>query len=85
MKVEVADPPGERVTVLWHPETEMEDREGDLFLRNSVTGDVYPFNEELRVGGGQMPAAYVTSEHPEVAVRCGPPYWSGSLPRTISR
>jgi len=83
VKVEVADPRGDRITVLWHLETEMEKRGGELFLRNSLTGDVYPFGEELRIGGGQMPAAYVTREHPDVAERCGPPYWSGYLPSPL--
>jgi hypothetical protein len=78
--VKVQAPEGGLHTVLWHPETELEERGGTLVLRNGISGATYAFGEELRGGGGEMPVESVAKQFPEVAARCGPPYRSGYLP-----
>jgi|GEM_PF-3495022 len=81
--VKVRDSTGGLRTVLWHPETGLEEREGKFFLRNTLSGKAYAFGEQLRGGGGEVPAANVAQQYPEIAARCGPPYWIGYLPYPI--
>ena len=69
---------GEAITVLWHNEVELVPGERSPVLRDTSTGRTYRIGETVKIGGGSSDdPKYVARELPEVASRCGPPYFVG--------
>jgi hypothetical protein len=64
-------------TVLWYQGIELDRDRFGLFLRSSHTGNVTRFNTPVKFGGGAVSEEYIERDYPEVARRCGPPYFFG--------